>query len=298
MHQRAIAHGDFMKPLALKEIVDERIRSVVGEVGAEHLRRAMSHALAGGKRMRPLMTMLTCPAVGGRERDALDAGVAFELLHTASLIHDDIMDGSETRRGRQTVHSLWGVPAAILTGDALIALAFSVLQRADWVRKPAISEAFSRAFLALCEGQSDDMAFSWDDGVDDHAHRRMVEKKTARLLEAATLIGALIGTTDTRLHRAMADFGLNIGMAYQAHDDLLDVVGSEQLLGKPIGVDARNGKKTFLTVRQERRDGVATVNSIVREYTQIACAALDTLCESPARESLRAIAGSLVGREM
>ena len=258
----------------------------------------MTHALAGGKRIRPLMTMMTCSAVGGWERDALDAGVAFELLHTASLIHDDIMDGSDKRRGQKTVHALMGLPAAILAGDALIALAFSVLQRAEYVRKAQIAEAFNAAFIALCEGQSDDMAFSRKDGVQDLAHRTMVEKKTARLLEAATRIGALIGTADARLSSAMADFGLNIGMAYQAHDDLLDVTGSEELLGKPVGMDARNGKKTFLTAGKRGGDPVAYAASVVRQYTQRACIALDVLNDSPALDSLRAIAGSLVGREM
>jgi len=284
--------------LSLKSLVDERLESLVSEVDSEHLRHIMRHTLAGGKRVRPLMTMIACSAVGGAERDALDAGVAIELLHTSSLAHDDIMDGSETRRGRDTVHMRYGIPSAILTGDAMIALAFSVLQRTESARKGEIFEAFTRAFLALCEGQSDDLAFTGNSGVEVHAHRRMVVKKTAKLLEAATLIGALIGTDDERLHSAMAEFGLKIGVAYQAHDDLLDVLGSEEVLGKPVGVDARNKKQTFLTIMNGEIDTLARVSAIVGECTTSACHALDMLYESQARESLRALAGSLVGREM
>ncbi len=282
----------------MRSHIDARLRGAVDEVASELLRGTLRHALAGGKRVRPMMTMMACATVGGRSLDALEAGVAIEMLHTASLVHDDIMDASNLRRGQETVHHRFGVPAAVLTGDALVAMALRTIQRLDHPRKDEIVRQFGEAYFALCEGQGDDLGFAVLAPASSEAHTTMVRNKTARLLECAARAGALIGTEEPRAHEALARFGLNIGMAYQAHDDLLDLTGTEEVLGKPVGVDARNGRQTFLTVRGNGDDVVAHAASIVESYTAAACKSLDDLPPSEAREFLRALAGSLIGREM
>jgi geranylgeranyl pyrophosphate synthase len=277
-------------------MVDDRIDTILGRTDPPLLREAMAHAMAGGKRVRPRLAMLACAAAGGRALDALEAGVALELLHTSSLIHDDIMDESDVRRGRATVHVAYDISTAILAGDALIALAFRTLSGIPSPRRDRLTALFSNAFVHLCEGQGEDLAFARSGAVTSPEHQRMVEKKTARLLEAGAAMGAMLGTTDDRVIRAFGRFGLYVGLAYQAKDDLLDVTGSEETAGKTVGIDRRNGKKTFLTLVHPEVDTVDAVDSLVLEYTTVACAALEPLPHTPERNMLQAMARSLAQR--
>ena len=170
--------------------------------------------------------MLACGAVGGNELDALDAGVAVELLHTASLVHDDIMDRSELRRGQTTLHVFYDVPTAILVGDTLTAW-HSAHSRGALAQVRCCDATVQRGFVDLCEGQSEDLSLAGRGGTNVVSHRMMVEKKTARLLEIAAGIGATIGSAEEQRLRCLRCFGMHMGMAFQALDDLLDVVGEE-----------------------------------------------------------------------
>lgn len=277
--------------------IDRVIMMSVAAVEPAPLREVLRQSTAGGKRLRPLLTALSCAAAGGRESDALEAGAALELLHASSLVHDDIMDQSDLRRGMPTVYRRHGVPMAIVAGDALLALGFRLIQRVQSPRKDRILETFTTCFLDLCAGQSADILPEASSLSDAESHRWMVERKTARLVEACTRIGALLGTDDDRQVNALSRFGLSLGLAYQATDDLLDAIGSEEETGKSVGTDVLNGRQTFLTLAYASTDHLAAIRSMVDSCTDGALHALNTLPESPARERLTQLALALLERK-
>jgi geranylgeranyl pyrophosphate synthase len=276
---------------ALVAAVNGRISDAVAGVDEPHLRQVVEYAMDGGKRVRPLLTLITCAASGGDPFDALDGAVACELLHTASLLHDDIMDRAELRRGRRTVHTLYDTPTAILAGDAMIALAFRHVYRLPMpVRDPAL-RLFIEGFVALCEGQSHDLQ-----GVAARQHASMVEKKTARLLEVCTGLGGIVAGAEPTVVLRLRVFGRNLGMAFQAADDLLDVTGTEESTGKSVAMDARNGRTTYLTAVHAAADPLARVRAAIAGYTDAASRAVESLPPSDARESLLRMADGLLGR--
>lgn len=287
---------------ALRAAVDTVIVEAASTIEPLPLRQGVLYTLEGGKRVRPVIGMLMCGAVGGKEMDALAAGAAIEMLHTSSLVHDDIMDRSEQRRGRQTLHRLHGIPAAVLAGDTLLALGFRLMHGVTARESREIMGEFIRAFLEVCEGQGLDLHLEGRNKTSPELHHHMVEKKTARLMEAAAAIGARLGTADSTVVRGAATFGRDLGMAFQAHDDLLDAVGEEQTMGKPAGIDRRNGKQTYLTLAYPVEDGTCTGGSIsatrelVLRYTETACAFLDTLPPTASGELLRAFVAALAER--
>jgi geranylgeranyl pyrophosphate synthase len=276
--------------------VDRRIHLRVSDVEHPDLRGIIRGATEGGKRIRPLMTCLACEAAGGKAADAMDAGVAVDLLHVSSLIHDDIMDQSLLRRGKPTVYAVHGIALAILAGDALTALAYKSMELLISERKLAMLSLLTRTFLDLCEGQASDVRFDGRSPADVSGHRKMVEQKTARLLEASAAIGGMVATGDDRIVRALAGFGLHVGMAYQAQDDLLDCAGDEAETGKSLGVDVQNGRGTYLTLAYPAADPAVQISGVVRAHTADALASLAQLPPSGARETLRELALSLVTR--
>jgi geranylgeranyl pyrophosphate synthase len=289
----------------LASAVDRRISEVLAPVEPPLLKEALARACQGGKHVRPILVMTSASAAGGRVEEALDPAVALELLHTSSLVHDDIMDESLLRRGRPTLYAQYGVPMAILAGDTLTALAFRLLQNCTIPRKQSVLAVFADAFVLVCEGQAFDLSLARGLCVDAASHRKMVEKKTAKLLEASSAIGAIVGTADERLIHALKKYGLYLGMAYQAKDDLLDVVGKVETLGKPVGSDRKNGKHTYAklaspevtTMTEESGSISVKVSALVQELTAEALSALDTVPASPAREHLRRFAELLVVRD-
>jgi geranylgeranyl pyrophosphate synthase len=281
-----------------REALNARMTSVLRSVEPTYLREALQHATHGGKQVRPLLTLLACSAAGGTWHRALDAATAIELLHTSSLIHDDLMDESPLRRGVPTLHTIYNIPTAILAGDTLIALAFELVQGIDVPTAPEIARVFSRAFQDLCEGQAYDLAFSSGHPVDPSKHRVMVEKKTAALFRAAGEIGALHATDDRSTIRALSRFAYCIGMAFQAQDDLLDAVGDEATMGKPVMLDRKNGKQTFYTLGSTNgAESSSAVTATVNRFTSEALEALADLPPSEAREVLTLLARSLESRE-
>ena len=294
--------GSYSLVPSLKKAIDNMISRLLAAVEPLELRQAMMHGAFGGKRVRPIVTMLSCSAAGGDAFDASQAATAIELLHTSSLVHDDIMDGADMRRGVPTIHSRYGLSMGILAGDTMIALAFELMQNCGTLNRERMMTKFMRAFRHTCEGQGYDLVLSPPRNGTAASHRLMVEKKTARLLEAAASIGAMVATSNDEHIRALGQFGFDLGMAFQAKDDLLDQMGDEAMLGKPVHADQRNGKMTYasLAAGKESEQGMAALASIedhVVDLTRSACSALDVLPASPARENLKALAEALLARE-
>jgi geranylgeranyl diphosphate synthase type I len=206
-----------------------------------------------GKRIRPLICLLVCDAAGGNWEQAVPAAAAIELLHNFSLIHDDIEDGSRTRRGRKTVWELWGVPQSINAGDSMFSSAYAALARlAD--RGVAAEttvdslQVFAQACVQLTRGQHLDMQYETQANVDVEQYLQMIAGKTAALLSAASEIGATIAGTDPERRRHFAEYGRNVGLAFQVHDDILGVWGNESTVGKSTVSDILTRKKTMPVV--------------------------------------------------
>jgi geranylgeranyl diphosphate synthase type II len=201
---------------------------------------------AGGKRLRASLVLLGCEAVGGKAKDALPAAAAIEMLHNFTLVHDDVMDRADVRRGRPTVHKKWDTNVAILAGDEMIAYAYRSLLKTKTSRLREIIDIFNDAFVQVCEGQGLDKEFESRKHVSLDDYLLMIKKKTARVISAAVEIGSVIGGASPKLQKSLCRYGGHLGLAFQIQDDLLDVVGTQETFGKTIGGDIVEGKKTFL----------------------------------------------------
>ena len=200
---------------------------------------------AGGKRVRPALTILTCRACGGKMEDALDFGCAVEFVHNFTLIHDDVMDNDRTRRGRDSVHIKFGVPSAINSGDGMFAVAFRCIAGAnvDDKKKAEAFDVLSKAVLDVSLGQAVDMDFEQRKEVSVKQYKSMISNKTGALLEAAVELGMIAAG---KRYKGLEEYGKNIGMAFQVRDDFLDLVAKASILGKPVGSDIREGKKSLV----------------------------------------------------
>ena len=204
---------------------------------------------SGGKRLRPLLLLFSKKAVNGNFKNAYNAAIAVELLHTFTLIHDDIMDNADKRRGIPTLHKKYDLSTAILTGDNLLAIAYSYLLKDCKENYQSILNSFTNGVIEICEGQSLDKEFEIRSDVTLEEYKSMITKKTAVLFEACCTIGALLGGAGNRQVKALAKYGRNLGIAFQIQDDLLDITADENEFGKIIGGDIVEGKKTFLFLK-------------------------------------------------
>ncbi len=233
----------------LKQFVNTEIENVFQSRTPESLYQPMRHLLeGGGKRIRPILLILSCQAVGGTTESCLSAAVAVELLHTFTLVHDDIMDHDDVRRGRPTVHTKWDEATAILAGDALVTLAYKTMLKTHHPELRSVLDLFSEALLVLCEGQALDKDFEVRESVSLHAYNDMIIKKTAKLMEVSCEIGVILGDGREEERQALRRFAGLLGQAFQIHDDLLDIISDQHILGKPLGSDLMEGKKTYLTI--------------------------------------------------
>jgi geranylgeranyl diphosphate synthase type I len=234
--------------------VDKEIEKTLDTVDPEELHAASKHLIkAGGKKIRPSLVLLSSEAVGGSKEGALKTAAAVELIHTFSLIHDDIMDQDEMRRGMQSVHTIWGESMAILAGDILFSLAFELVTQThnEDIPSKRVVEALRTvvdACIKICEGQAFDMSFEGNFDVQETEYMNMIYKKTAALIAAATKAGAILGGGSKEQVEALAEYGRLIGMAFQIQDDYLDVVSEEEAIGKPVGSDIMEGKMTLMVV--------------------------------------------------
>jgi geranylgeranyl diphosphate synthase type II len=219
---------------------------------------------AGGKRIRPVLVLLAAEAVGGKRSSAMHAALAAELMHNFTLVHDDIMDRSNLRRGRPTLHVRYGENAAILSGDVVFGIATRlVAMSAVHASDPAaVYDRFAKAFIEVCEGQAMDMAFMHRSDVTLDEYFHMIERKTAKLLEMCVAIGAMVGGGTAPQIEALRTFARDLGVAFQMQDDVLDLDGSEAF-GKMPGGDLIEGKRTWLVLRA--RDMVRSSHPQYRE---------------------------------
>ncbi|MFP4528166.1 MAG: polyprenyl synthetase family protein [Candidatus Kapaibacterium sp.] len=209
---------------------------------------------AGGKRIRPVLAMICAGACGAPPESALKPAAAVEIMHNFTLVHDDIMDDSPMRRGRQTVHEKWDTPTAILLGDVMVGHAYALLPGCnEHARATEINRAFTRGLIEVCEGQAFDMQFNErrDVSIDDYMN--MIGKKTSRLLETAAVIGVHCANAPERIASAAELFARELGLGFQLQDDLLDILADQAELGKTIGLDIAEGKKTFLIITAKER---------------------------------------------
>ena len=207
----------------------------------------------GGKRIRPALLLLCCEAFGGRVQDALPAAAAVEMFHNFTLLHDDIMDNAAVRRGKASVPARWGENVAILSGDAMMIYSYRLLQQVPEPKIARIMEIFTSMALQVCEGQQYDMDFETRRKVSVVEYMHMIELKTSVLLGGAAMIGATLGEASEEDCRKIYRYALELGLAFQLQDDMLDSYGTEKELGKKIGGDILEGKKTCLMLHAMSR---------------------------------------------
>ena len=315
-----------------KTQIDERLFSFIDKEQPKSLYEPLKYVLSGGgKRIRPMILILSCEVFGGKLKDAVDAAVAIEILHNFTLVHDDIMDNADTRRGRDTIHKKWDTDIAILAGDELVGLAYKSLLKTKSHRIGDIAKAFTEGIIEVCEGQSFDKEFELRRDVKLEEYIMMIGKKTSKLLETCAVIGTLIGNGTKEQLETMRKFAENIGLAFQIQDDLLDIIADEKKFGKKIGGDLREGKKTFLLIKAleivkesddrrklqsvivnkgvkseseiieikkiyEDNEVISSAQKEVEEYTHKANDFLEKISESDAKEMLKWFSQLLLGR--
>jgi len=218
---------------------------------------------SGGKRLRPSMLLLAAEAAGGEALALAPAAVSIELVHNFTLIHDDIMDNADVRRGRPAVHKIWGQSGAILAGDTLYSKAFQVLgmTAASPERILGAMNMLSRTCTAICEGQWLDMEFESKDRVTENEYMEMIEKKTGVLYGASAGMGGLLAGASPEVVRALDEFGRLTGMGFQLQDDVIDLLTPEEVSGKRQGGDLIEGKKTLIMIHAFANDVVVPVFS-------------------------------------
>lgn len=285
----------------------------------------------GGKRMRPVLVLVSTELFGGNILKALDAAIGIELFHNFTLMHDDIMDKAPLRRGKPTVHAKWNESAAILSGDAMFVEAYKLMIKVDDCILREVLAVFSDTASGVCQGQQADMNFEKRDDVSLTEYLEMIRQKTAVLLAGSMQIGALIGGATQEHAKLLYEFGENLGLAFQLQDDILDVYGNPEKFGKQVGGDILSNKKTFMLIKAKELakgntsseldqwlkrsdDPLAKVDAItsiynllevrklaeieMEKYVNKALKALDLVSvDSPNKELLRGFAEQLLVRE-
>ncbi len=203
----------------------------------------------GGKRLRPTLTLMSADCFNGDVSASLDAALAIEVFHNFSLIHDDIMDKAPLRRGQQTVHEKWDLNTGILSGDAMLILAYQLFESYNAIQFQQLTTLFSKTALEVCEGQQYDVDFETRFDVTIPEYIKMIEYKTAVLVGAAMQMGAIVAGASVEDQKKVYDFGRYLGIAFQLQDDYLDAFGDPKLFGKQVGGDIIENKKTYLFLK-------------------------------------------------
>ena len=282
---------------------------------------------AGGKRVRPQLAMIASQLFGGKDEEVLPAALALEVFHNFTLLHDDVMDKADVRRGRPTVHVKWNENTAILSGDQMLIEAYKLLSGVPADKLPKVLQLFNKMATEICEGQQYDVDFESQEHVTIDEYLKMIRLKTSVLLANALQIGAYIAGADEQAQEALYQFGINIGLAFQIQDDILDVWGDPKTFGKAVGGDISCNKKTFVyleamslearglkhwysQVLEDNTEKIAAVKEIferlgvrplcelvVDDYTNKALELLDQLPQNEATEQLRQLANKLTTRK-
>ncbi|HEY1025881.1 MAG TPA: polyprenyl synthetase family protein [Sphingobacteriaceae bacterium] len=234
----------------LQQIINEQISSKRYPVTPKELYEPITYMMGlGGKRMRPALLLIACNLFSDDISAAVDPAMAIEVFHNFTLLHDDIMDLAPLRRGNQTVHKKWNTNVAILSGDVMLVEAYKLLTSINPALLPDILTIFNRTAVEVCEGQQIDMDFEKQEHVSIEQYLEMIRLKTSVLLGASLKIGALLGGATSADAKLLYDFGVNMGLAFQLQDDILDVYGDPAKFGKQIGGDIISNKKTFLLIK-------------------------------------------------
>ena len=288
---------------------------------------------AGGKRVRPQLAMIASRMFDGKDEAVMPAALALEVFHNFTLLHDDVMDKADMRRGRPTVHVKWNENTAILSGDQMLIEAYKLLSGVPADKLPKVLQLFNQMATEICEGQQYDVDFESQEQVALDDYLLMIRLKTSVLLANALQIGAYIAGADEQAQDALYQFGIAVGLAFQIQDDILDVWGDPQTFGKAVGGDISCNKKTFVyltalqlattlnhstqllnhwysQVLEDNTEKIAAVKAIfeqlgvreaceavVAQYTQSALEILDTLPQNTATEQLRQLANKLHTRK-
>lgn len=318
----------------LKDIVNRAILNISFEDGADRLYEPVKYVLStGGKRIRPVMSLMACNLFSDSIDSAIKPAVGLEVFHNFTLVHDDIMDRSVLRRGSETVHKKWNQNQAILSGDVMAFVANDCIAQAPAGCMPMVLKIYNKVAREVCIGQQLDMDFETTPYVSHNEYLRMVELKTAVLIAGSLKIGAIIGGANSIDSDLIYSFGLNLGLAFQVQDDILDAFGDPQVFGKKIGGDIIANKKTLLLIKayelasgaslsrlkelfpgkpdidpeQKIESVIAIYNELgikewaedlARQYIDRAHIALDSIPTTPARkEVLQMLVTDLIGRK-
>jgi len=243
-----------MYPLkSLQDLITARLEKEAGLIGAAdpfNLYHPIKYALSmGGKRLRPVMVLQACDLFGGKIEDAINPALAIEIFHNFTLLHDDIMDKAGVRRNKPTVHQKYNENIAILSGDAMSIMAYRYLLETNSPARHELVKLFTETAIEVCEGQQYDMDFEERMDVSITDYMKMIRLKTAVLIACSLKTGALIGNASAADAGHIYNFGINLGLAFQLQDDLLDVFADQNKFGKKIGGDIVANKKTFLLLK-------------------------------------------------
>lgn len=221
----------------------------------------------GGKRLRPVLVLMSAEIFDSSYEKALDAALAIEVFHNFSLVHDDIMDDAPLRRGHLTVHEKWDINTGILSGDAMLINAYQLFENYEGGVFKELAQLFSKTALRVCEGQQYDVDFETRDDVEIEDYLKMIEYKTAVLVGASLQMGAIVAETTKECKEAIFEYGKLLGIAFQLQDDYLDAFGNPETFGKQVGGDIIENKKTFLYLTALQKAGAAEAQQLEHLYS-------------------------------
>lgn len=284
-----------------------------------------------GKRIRPVLTLMASDILSGEYKNALPAALAVEVFHNFTLVHDDIMDDAPLRRGKETVHEKWDLNTGILSGDAMLILAYQFFENYEPTTFQKLAKLFSQTAIEVCDGQQLDIDFETRNDVTIEEYIEMIRLKTSVLVAAALKMGAIVAQSTDEDSKLMYEYGLNLGLAFQLQDDYLDTFGNPETFGKQVGGDIIENKKTFLYLKAlelaseedrqkllffykqkleensikidevkrifERYDIPYLIQELVKKYTDSAFDCLDNMkISEEGKEKLRAFGAYLMSR--
>ena len=221
----------------------------------------------GGKRLRPVLTLMACDCFGGDYKRALNAALSIEVFHNFSLVHDDIMDDAPLRRGQETVHEKWDINTGILSGDVMLIMAYQLFENYSPEVFQSLAKLFSKTATEVCEGQQYDIDFETRQDVTIEEYLKMIEYKTAVLVGAAMQMGAIVAEVSVEDQEALYNFGRYLGVAFQLQDDLLDAFGNPETFGKQVGGDIIENKKTYLYLKAIEFGGAETKEELIALFS-------------------------------
>ena len=246
-----------------QEALYQNIKNIIQVHDPEQLYAPLAYIVSlGGKRLRPILTLMSCDFFGVDFKKAMNAALAIELFHNFSLIHDDIMDNAPLRRGQESVHEKWNINTGILSGDAMLILAYQLFEDYESALFHDLAKLFSKTALQVCEGQQYDIDFETRDDVSLSEYIKMIDYKTAVLIGAAMKMGAIVAGASQTCQDSIYAFGRNLGIAFQLQDDYLDAFGDPENFGKQLGGDIIANKKTFLYLTAFQNGSEAEVNEL------------------------------------